>query len=63
LRYDDATMARMPLAVQKWLATYYKTIGRKGGLARKDSLTRERRREIAQQAAKTRWEKPQLPKW
>jgi hypothetical protein len=29
--------------------------GLKGGKARKDSLTPERRKEIAQKAAKTRW--------
>ena len=30
-------------------------LGRKGGLARAKKLTKKRRREIAQHAAKTRW--------
>ena len=32
--------------------------GAKGGKARADALTPERRKEIAQQAAATRWKKP-----
>lgn len=39
----------------------YKALGRKGGLkggkARAEKLTPERRKEIAQKAANTRWEK------
>lgn len=32
-------------------------LGRKGGLARAKKLTKKRRREIAKNAAKIRWEK------
>jgi hypothetical protein len=43
------------------ISEYLSTIGRKGGLkggtARKDSLTPERRKEISQKAAKARWDK------
>ena len=36
--------------------------GKKGGKARAVSLSAERRREIAQQAADARWKKPTEPK-
>jgi hypothetical protein len=35
---------------------YFQKKGRKGGLARKRKLTPERRKEIAQKAARHRWD-------
>jgi hypothetical protein len=36
-----------------------RALGRKGGRARADKMTPERRREIARKAAATRWSKPE----
>jgi hypothetical protein len=43
--------------ISEYLASIGKKGGLKGGRARADSLTPERRKEIAQKAAKTRWGK------
>jgi hypothetical protein len=45
--------------VSKYLSTIGRAGGLKGGKARNDKLTPERRREIAQNAAKKRWNKSQ----
>lgn len=44
-------------AISEYLATIGRKGGLKGGMARKDKLTAERRREIAQAAAAARWHK------
>jgi hypothetical protein len=48
------------------IRAYFVEMGRQGGLkggeARSKSLTPERRKEIAQKAIATRWEKRNLPK-
>lgn len=36
---------------------HYKGVGKKGGEARRENLTAERRKEIAEQGAKARWKK------
>jgi hypothetical protein len=46
---DRAEDKRNPAAVE---------MGQKGGKARADKLTKERRAEIAQAAARSRWNKP-----
>ena len=42
-------------AVTRYLATIGRKGGIKGGKARKESLSEERRKEIARKAAETRW--------
>lgn len=44
-------------AISEYLAQIGRKGGLKGGKARKESLTPERRKEIAQRAAKARWSK------
>jgi hypothetical protein len=41
--------------VTKALSQYLATIGRRGGKKRAEKMTEERRRELAEQAAKRRW--------
>ena len=58
-------MSDMPPEVRAWLRQEgIKTGrlgGRKGGPLRKKALTKKRRREIAREAARTRWAK--IPDW
>jgi hypothetical protein len=44
-------------AIQEYLATIGRKGGLKGGRARRDILTTERRSEIAKKAAESRWKK------
>ncbi len=53
---DFADLGKNPAAV-----ALGKLGGKKGGAARAAKLSPERRREIARQAAKARWEKSQKP--
>lgn len=48
-----------PKQAEEIIKEYQKEIARKGGKARAEKLTPERRKEIADQAIRKRWKKPE----
>jgi len=49
-------------AISEYLAEIGRKGGKKGGKARAEKLSPERRKEIAEKAAKARWTKKNIPK-
>jgi hypothetical protein len=58
-RYDERYMAKvkLPPEIRAYFVRMGKTGGKIGGKARAESLTPERRKEIAQKAIAARWKK------